>query len=89
MLALRTLRTDATKSDEFNARTARTKPSERVTYEELAERSVLRILVVDDNPDVALSLGLLLQMSGYEVFTAHMAWRRSRPRISTGRTRCF
>jgi DNA-binding response OmpR family regulator len=31
----------------------------------------LRILVVDDNPDSAVSLAMLLQLSGHETFIAH------------------
>jgi CheY-like chemotaxis protein len=37
----------------------------------LAGRSVKRVLVVDDNPDVAELLALELQMAGHEVVTAH------------------
>jgi PAS domain S-box-containing protein len=33
--------------------------------------SALRILVVDDNPDAADSLGMVLRMMGHEVHTAH------------------
>jgi DNA-binding response OmpR family regulator len=31
----------------------------------------LRILLVDDNPDSAVSLAMLLQLSGHETFIAH------------------
>ena len=35
------------------------------------ESQPLRVLVVDDNPDAAMSLGMLLQMSGHQAFIAH------------------
>jgi PAS domain S-box-containing protein len=41
------------------------------TREERQAASARRVLVVDDNQDTALSLGLLLQLQGHEVFAAH------------------
>ena len=35
------------------------------------DQQILRILVVDDDPDAAVSLATLLQLSGHEAFIAH------------------
>jgi DNA-binding response OmpR family regulator len=35
------------------------------------DQQILRILVVDDDPDTAVSLATLLQLSGHEAFIAH------------------
>jgi PAS domain S-box-containing protein len=49
------------------------RPSEDVPAEDVAAGDPLKILVVDDNPDVAESLVMLLRMEGHEVKVAHSA----------------
>jgi len=41
------------------------------TPEDTGETTLRRILVVDDNPDITLSLGMILQLHGNQVETAH------------------
>ncbi len=67
MLLLRELCTEATLRMIDETENEEVQPPRRSDR----EPQPLRILVVDDNPDATVSLGMLLQMSGHEVFVAH------------------